>query len=183
MTKITEKFNFNFIKTYDVSFIIKKINENKNQWFNEIPKDGVYSKYYAIFDSSIYWKPETEKFIVEKISDDEELVELVMPIVKDLEKLHDGIHGEVLITNLRAGSKIKTHMDNGSYLSKIRRHHIPLITADQVDFLVGSEKINMMVGECWEINNNRPHSVKNNSSVDRFHLIIDIMPNKEIGNI
>jgi hypothetical protein len=39
----------------------------------------------------------------------------------------------------------------------------------------------MGTGECWEINNSRIHYVNNGSKIDRVHLLIDIMPNKEIG--
>jgi aspartyl/asparaginyl beta-hydroxylase (cupin superfamily) len=38
----------------------------------------------------------------------------------------------------------------------------------------------MQSGECWEINNSRPHLVENNSDIDRIHLLIDIMPNEEL---
>jgi hypothetical protein len=181
MSKIAEPFNFKKIKDYKVDKIVKIANANKDEWFFEIPVDGVYSKYYAVFESSIYWKPEEEPFSVRQESNNQELIDLLKPIINDLEELHDGICGEVLITKLGPGSKIKSHMDNGQYLFKVRRHHIPLTTSDNVTFLVGSEKVNMKVGECWEINNNRPHSVYNNGNDDRLHIIIDIMPNKEIG--
>lgn len=180
MSKIAEKFNFKYINSYDVLEISKIVDINQEEWFEEVPENGVYSKYYAVFESSIYWKPEKEPFTVTKESDNDQLIFLLDPIIKDLEKMHDGVHGEVLITKLRAGSKIASHIDNGSYLAKIRRHHIPLITSDEVSFLVGSESVNMKLGECWEINNNRPHSVYNKSKLDRVHLIIDIMPNKEM---
>ena len=36
----------------------------------------------------------------------------------------------------------------------------------------------MRVGEFWEINNGRKHSVDNRGSEDRVHLIIDWMPNQ-----
>ena len=62
-----------------------------------------------------------------------------------------------------------------------RRHHVPIITSEQTLFGVGTEKINMLEGECWEINNTRFHSVENDSDIDRVHLLIDIMPNSEIG--
>jgi hypothetical protein len=39
----------------------------------------------------------------------------------------------------------------------------------------------MGTGECWEINNSRTHFVNNGSKIDRVHLLIDIMPNIEIG--
>ena len=38
----------------------------------------------------------------------------------------------------------------------------------------------MQEGQCWEINNAKNHSVENNGTTDRIHLLIDIMPNEFI---
>jgi hypothetical protein len=38
----------------------------------------------------------------------------------------------------------------------------------------------MKVGDCWEVNNNKEHAVKNLGQTDRIHLMIDIMPNQFI---
>jgi aspartyl/asparaginyl beta-hydroxylase (cupin superfamily) len=61
-----------------------------------------------------------------------------------------------------------------------RRNHVPIITSGNVIFGVGSERVNMQIGECWEINNYRFHWVDNNSDIDRVHLLVDIMPNEEL---
>jgi aspartyl/asparaginyl beta-hydroxylase (cupin superfamily) len=106
---------------------------------------------------------------------------MINPIIKDLELKHNGIRSNVLFIKLKAGHNISAHSDSGEYLLSSRRHHIPIITSDQTFFTVGSEKINMSEGECWEINNSRVHSVENSSKIDRVHLLIDIMPNTEIG--
>ena len=60
MSKLAEPFNFKYVKNYEVDSIIEIANLNKEEWFFEIPVDGVYSKYYAVFESSIYWKPDEE---------------------------------------------------------------------------------------------------------------------------
>jgi hypothetical protein len=183
MSKIAEKFNFKYVRDFNVDKIIDIANLNKDVWFFEEPDVKVYSKYYAVYESSIHWKPESEPFVVTQESNDEQLLSLLEPIISHLEMLCDGVRAEVIITNLRGYNKIDLHMDHGPYLSKVRRHHVPLITSELVDFCVGSDKVNMKVGECWEINNNRPHSVQNNGNEDRIHVIIDIMPKIEMGNI
>jgi aspartyl/asparaginyl beta-hydroxylase (cupin superfamily) len=48
-------------------------------------------------------------------------------------------------------------------------------------FGVGDEEINMAVGDCWEINNSKIHYVNNYSEVDRIHLLVDILPVRELG--
>lgn len=64
-----------------------------------------------------------------------------------------------------------------------RRIHIPVITNPEVYFTVNNEKINMIESQGYEINNTLPHSVENNSALDRVHIIIDIMPNNMLNYI
>ena len=45
-----------------------------------------------------------------------------------------------------------------------------------MSYTVNGETVNMKEGECWEINNQRPHSVLNDSDIDRVHLLVDIFP-------
>ena len=89
----------------------------------------------------------------------------------------------VLLIKLKAKKNISIHFDSGDYLMSCRRNHIPIITSDNVFFGVGNEKIVMQAGECWEINNSRPHFVENNSEIDRVHLLIDIMPKSELTSV
>jgi aspartyl/asparaginyl beta-hydroxylase (cupin superfamily) len=48
---------------------------------------------------------------------------------------------------------------------------------------VNKETINMLEGNLYEINNTKWHNVKNESSDNRIHLIVDIMPNDYVENI
>jgi aspartyl/asparaginyl beta-hydroxylase (cupin superfamily) len=65
-------------------------------------------------------------------------------------------------------------MDSGYSLESCNRIHIPIITNNEVYFTVGGERKNLKDGEMWQINNNnKMHSVENNSNQDRIHLITD----------
>jgi len=90
---------------------------------------------------------------------------------------NNGFVVRVLVAKLLAGGKIPHHTDAGYSLLNCHRVHIPIITNDQVAFVVGGEEINMQVGEFWEINNGVDHAVENRSDEDRIHIIIDWMPN------
>jgi aspartyl/asparaginyl beta-hydroxylase (cupin superfamily) len=85
------------------------------------------------------------------------------------------------LTNLKSGTEIPWHVDKGEYLVVSKRHHIPIITSDNVFFFIDNDLSVMKEGECWEIRNTKPHRVVNASGIDRIHLIIDIIPNKYIG--
>lgn len=53
-----------------------------------------------------------------------------------------------------------------------------MVTHEDVLFTVLDNTMNMKAGSAYEINNGMPHSVINNSNVDRIHLIVDLLPNE-----
>lgn len=79
------------------------------------------------------------------------------------------------LVKLKAQSEIAPHVDKGEFLSSLNRLHIPIKTNDDCFFIVGSEMQRFRIGSIWEINNtDEVHSVHNNGSTDRIHLIIDV---------
>lgn len=185
MNKISQNFNFNRYSDYDVSLIKDHIDRFSDEWFIDTSRQNDYANHkdttsYFIYKTDLNWNVKQD-FITETKSNDQVLLDLVEPIIKDLEKLHNGVRGNVLLIKLKANHNIPKHADDGDYLVLSRRHHIPIVTSEDTWFGVGSEKVNMAVGECWEINNTRFHEVQNNSNIDRVHLLIDIMPIVEIG--
>lgn len=84
----------------------------------------------------------------------------------------------VRLLKLSAGSEILEHRDAALHYEKGElRIHIPVITHPDVEFYLDSERIHLGEAECWYMNFNLPHSIRNNSQVDRVHLVIDAMVN------
>lgn len=80
----------------------------------------------------------------------------------------------VRLLRLAAGSEIHTHRDRGlAYRFGEFRLHIPIITAADVAFEVDGQLLDMQPGECWYADFDRPHAVRNTSTLDRVHLVID----------
>lgn len=185
MRKTLEDFNFKKYQSYGIDEIKKYIDSFSDEWFiNTSRQDNYYvhkdTNSYFVYTANLQWKEGTS-FIVDQTSNNVGLLELLEPIISDLERLHNGTRGMVLLIKLKAGQSIAPHHDSGDYLMISRRHHIPIVTTEDVFFGVGSDTVNMQAGECWEINNSRIHFVNNTSKIDRVHLLIDIMPNEEIG--
>lgn len=189
-----EEKDFNFINhgSFDVSNL-KKLIENLNEEWNENSErqEKTFSqkntKSITIVQFPLNWIPEkmnthqeglTEEYDPKIVFSNKEIVSEINLIIKSLEEKLDGKVGRVLLTKLLAGKNIFKHKDYQKYLVLNNRCHIPIITNDRVAFAVGDETLNMKVGECWEINNSRIHSVTNSSDEDRVHLIVDIIPNK-----
>lgn len=182
LLKFPEEFNFKFHKKYDVSKIKEIVSDFDKEWGLE---DTRQLGTQALMETSTYflkkydgtWKV-GDPYNETKRYEDSKLWTFVDPIIKDLESMHGGRAGQVLIAKLPSKKIIAAHADPGDYLGVIRRNHIPLITHKDVIFSVHNEDVHMKEGECWEINNNKLHRVSNNSDVDRIHLTIDIIPEK-----
>lgn len=178
----TEDFNFKKIASYDISEIANTVLGFTNEWTLDTSRQELFAPHretqtYYIYQSDLDWKIGMP-FFTEKKSSNEKINSLVEKIVSDLEQKQDGKRGQVLLIKLFAKQIIPDHKDSGDYLINTHRHHIPIVTSDKTFFGVGNESINMKLGECWEINNQRTHSVENLSDTDRIHLLVDIMPNK-----
>ncbi len=79
----------------------------------------------------------------------------------------------LILTWLPPGKQIPRHSDSGYSFSVSHRVHMAIITDPAVKFIVNDAEKVMYPGELWEINNFRPHEVKNGSQIDRIHLIGD----------
>jgi hypothetical protein len=82
------------------------------------------------------------------------------------------------IINMNANSRIRDHKDRSDVLYLSRRFHIPLKTNAACFFTVNGQTVNMLEGILYEINNTKWHNVRNMSSENRIHLIVDVLPNE-----
>jgi GNAT superfamily N-acetyltransferase len=83
-------------------------------------------------------------------------------------------YGRVIITKLKAGGKIDTHMDEGKYADRYDRFHICLQSDLGNLFAVGGHGCWMQPGEAWWFNHKRPHWAENTSERERIHMIVDV---------
>tara|TARA_B110001450_G_scaffold238177_1_gene245004 strand:+ start:521 stop:1009 length:489 start_codon:yes stop_codon:yes gene_type:complete len=77
------------------------------------------------------------------------------------------------LVRLNPGGSIAPHQDKNFSLCHSHRLHIPLVTHPKIIFDVGGEATHLAEGEIVEINNRRTHSVSNESTTARIHLVID----------
>lgn len=88
-----------------------------------------------------------------------------------------------ILVRLTAGESIKTHRDHGESLSRAHRIHIPVITNPGVEFGIAGHIKHLAAGEAWEVNNRKPHAVRNLGADDRVHLILDyVVPGEMVDD-
>ena len=84
-----------------------------------------------------------------------------------------------ILVNLKSGRKIPEHIDKPDFqiFQRTKRYHIPLITHPDVKFSHSGESWHLEKGKIYELNNIvGVHGVKNNSPIDRIHILTDRCP-------
>lgn len=184
MNKSLEDFTFKNHGKYNIEPIKCIINSFTEEWFQNIDRQTAFKEHrttltYFLAEYPLSWNP-GDPYVGSITYPDSKLWGCVLPLVQKLEELHDGKVGRVILPKLKAGTNITKHIDQGGYLSVVRRHHIAVITDPDVKFVVGQDEKHLEPGVVWEINNMKMHRVLNDSKIDRVHLLIDILPNKAI---
>lgn len=90
----------------------------------------------------------------------------------------------VRLMRLKPGAIIKEHTDYNLSLDDIEmRLHIPIVTNPKMEFYLDKKRVILNEGECWYLNFNMRHSLKNGGDTARVHLVIDCMVNDWLRGI
>ena len=171
-------FRYNFIgniSVYDLDLFFSE--DEWNSWAYKQTKWEVHSETKTIpilVDESYETKGKKTKYF-------NKFNELIVKIQDIIKKFYgDGEIIRIELVTLPKKSKVPNHYDVGDSLQNDRRIHLVLQTNENVIFTVDGEEKNMKVGELWEINNSKYHSVVNDGDTDRIHMIIDFKVVKTI---
>lgn len=172
--------NYKKIGNFDVTEITKIVSEfPKDKWFENSSRQQLYQQHkqtQSIFINDLDNRWTGQGYPLVKYHFNDRLEQLTESIVSKLEVFFNGKVGKTVFINLPKKCEVSPHRDGGYYLAGVHRCHIPIITNDKVDFMIGSDTINMKPGICYEINNTEVHAVYNKGKQDRVHLLIDIIP-------
>jgi aspartyl/asparaginyl beta-hydroxylase (cupin superfamily) len=81
-----------------------------------------------------------------------------------------------MVAKLLAGAKILPHRDSHPSFSYGHRIHVPITTNPRVRFMIDGRPYQMEIGQAYEINNQKVHSVMNKGAEDRISFIFDYFP-------
>ena len=88
-----------------------------------------------------------------------------------------------MAANLLAGGRINPHFDSHSSFRLSHRIHVPITTNPRVRFTIDGRPFQLKVGQAYEINNQKTHSVINSGSEDRITFIFDYLPAQNVGRV
>jgi hypothetical protein len=81
-----------------------------------------------------------------------------------------------MAAKLLAGGRILPHRDSHPSFAAGHRIHVPIITNPRVRFMIDGRPFQFEIGQAYEINNQKVHSVMNKGDMDRINFIFDYVP-------
>ena len=107
------------------------------------------------------------------------LADVAVPLMHQIIDQHYPKGGTIIramAANLKAGGKIKPHHDRHPSFHCGHRIHVPITTNPRVRFMIDGRPYQLQVGEAYELNNQKQHSVMNKGKEDRITFIFDYVP-------
>ena len=112
------------------------------------------------------------------------LADVALPMMDDIISRFYPQGGTVIramAAKLTAGGVINPHTDKHPSFHCGHRIHVPLTTNPRVRFMIDGQPYQFKVGEAYEINNQKKHSVMNKGAEDRITFIFDYVPPDRVG--
>jgi hypothetical protein len=112
------------------------------------------------------------------------LAEAALPLMNEIISRHYEPGGTVIramAAKLVAGGKITPHVDRHPSFHVGHRIHVPISTNPRVRFMIDGQPYQLAVGQAYEINNQKTHSVMNKGSEDRITFIFDYVPRERVS--
>ena len=109
----------------------------------------------------------------------ERIANVAVPVMEEIVKKNYPTGGDVIravVASLKAGANIKAHTDGHKSFHSAHRIHVPISTNPRVWFTIGGLPHQFEVGQAYEINNQKQHSVVNKGDEDRVTFIFDYIP-------
>jgi hypothetical protein len=107
------------------------------------------------------------------------LADLAVPVMHEIIRNWYPPGGSIIramAAKLLKGGRIIPHRDSHPSFAAGHRIHVPIITNPRVRFMIDGRPFQLQVGEAYEINNQKVHSVMNKGDADRINFIFDYLP-------
>ena len=110
------------------------------------------------------------------------LADAAIPVMHNIIKNHYPPGGTIIramAAKLLVGGKVVPHRDTHPSFRAGHRIHLPITTNPRVRFFIDGRPYLFKVGEAYELNNQKKHSVSNKGTEDRITFIFDYVPASE----
>jgi len=118
-------------------------------------------------------------FTVEHEDGYDDLADVALPLMQSILEQHYPPGGKIIramAAKLVSGGIISPHVDKHPTFHFGHRIHVPITTNPRVRFMIDGRPYQFEVGNAYEINNQKQHSVMNRGKEDRITFIFDYVP-------
>lgn len=161
--------------------LIDAINANPQLWdANTIRQDFPGSPHH---DTQCIWLRAPERIAPDTVFDDlvahdTGAMDVLQPAANEIlkpimEALGVKELGRMMVVTLRPGGVIDPHPDQGAYAEHYERFHLVLTSDYGNRFYCGDDMVHMQPGELWTFDHRTEHTVVNDSTLERIHVIFD----------
>lgn len=105
------------------------------------------------------------------------------PYMQQVLSSFGAVLGRSRLMRLAGQAEVSPHTDGGYYWAERVRIHVPILTQPTVRFVCGGETVNMAEGECWIFDTSRLHTVVNDATQQRVHLVADTVGGDEFWTL
>ncbi|NCF73948.1 MAG: hypothetical protein GWP67_10645 [Gammaproteobacteria bacterium] len=157
------------------------LSQDRAAWNEDQYRQDVYEVHrqtesiVLVFTDGSAW-PNSE---VKKEPGWDRLADVALPLMHEIIDKHYPQGGTIIramAAKLLAGGRIDPHSDRHPSFHCGHRIHIPITTNPRVRFMIDGRPYQFKIGEVYELNNQKQHSVMNKGSEDRITFIFDYVP-------
>lgn len=112
------------------------------------------------------------------------LADVALPLMQKIVADHYAPGGTIIramAAKLLSGGRINPHYDSHPSFFCGHRIHIPITTNPRVRFMIEGRPYQFQVGQAYELNNQKTHSVMNKGKDDRITFIFDYVPPEQVA--
>ena len=112
------------------------------------------------------------------------LAEVALPVMQQIVADHYPPGGTIIramAAKLLSGGRINPHYDSHPSFFCGHRIHVPITTNSRVRFMIDGRPYQFEVGQAYELNNQKTHSVMNKGQEDRITFIFDYVPPEQVA--
>lgn len=155
--------------------------QDEQAWLEDSHRQDAYEVHHDT-QSIVMVFVDTKKWpdiVVSKESGWDRLSDVALPLMNDIiSRLYPpgGTVIRAVAAKLLAGKKITPHIDRHQSFHRGHRIHVPITTNPRVRFMIDGQPHQLQVGEAYEVNNQKMHSVMNKGKEDRITFIFDYVP-------
>ena len=163
------------------------LSQDVEAWHEEKHRQQVYEVHretesiVLVFTELDEWP---DQITIKKEPGWDRLATVAVPVMHDIIGRFYPTGGSIIramAAKLLPGGKIKTHHDSHQSFHVGHRIHVPITTNPRVRFIIDGRPYKFEVGQAYEINNQKKHSVMNKGAEDRITFIFDYVPPEELG--